>query len=454
MLNAVIIDFNLEHVKKAILKLEEDKIINIKYWLVAKEFDVNRTIYNYNNEGIEKSYLDVSVPSEIYQNLRKQIYSFINFENRYNDIIETQDYLHNFYMFVRYWYRIFKDNNIALLMMDNLPHGGFQYIAYLLAKEMNIKVIMTSQMPHIHNRFMCCKTIARFGCRDFNFSFNNEWQTIERKYDKDIFYMKNIKPVLNSSDKPLLSFLHNKNVTNTLLTRFKSEKSLILYFIGQKIGYKLIRTYLKYCYIKHRNDLCQEFDKKKNFVYFPLHLQPEMTTDTLGGIYEDQLLCLEKLSSILPKDWVIYVKENPKQTYYKRSKRFFRRFSCIKNVSLVPPETNTYDLIKYSKFVSTITGTVGWEAITGGKNVLIFGYAWYRTLPGVFEYNENLKIDEILKYKIDHNELEKSFNDFYRTNLLPGVIADQAFKFYNPDFTTEKNNDVVYNSLKIAINNY
>ena len=42
---------------------------------------------------------------------------------------------------------------------------------------------------------------------------------------------------------------------------------------------------------------------------------------------------------------------------------------------------------------ATITGTVGWEAITGGKPVIIFGRAWYKTLTGVYTFSPELDLE-------------------------------------------------------------
>ena len=91
-----------------------------------------------------------------------------------------------------------------------------------------------------------------------------------------------------------------------------------------------------------------------------MQLQPEMTTATLGGIFNDQLLALECLARKLPPGWRILVKENPKQTAFMRGRLFWQRFDSIPNVVLVPMHTDTFTLTAKSQFVATITGTVGW----------------------------------------------------------------------------------------------
>lgn len=452
MLNTVIVDFYLDHTKYGIIKLEQEGVIKIKFWLTAENYKTENNMYSIND--INKFSKEIYVPEEAYCKIRDNIYFFINIHSRWSDDIEIADYVHDFNTYIKFWYNLFKEEKIELFIMGNAPHAGFNYVGYLVAKAMKIKIIITEQILQLENRFMCCKDIERFGKRDFRFRVvQYNVPKIEKKFKKDLFYMKNIKPIQISKDKPIIQYL-NKNFLVNFKNKYKEEGRLFPYFLIKKIGLKMARLYSKKYFKKHGNDLCKIFDENKNYIYFPLHFQPEMTTDTLGGIYEDQLLAIERLTNIIPKDWLIYVKENPMQTYYKRSKKFFKRLDSIKNVYMVKPDTNTYDLIKNSQFVATITGTAGWEAITGGKNALIFGAAWYRTLPGVFEYSENIDYKDIVSYKIDHAELEKEFNEFYQTALLPGVVAGSDFKKLNPEFTSEKNNEYIFNSLKIAIDNY
>src|SRR5699024_10415704 len=130
-----------------------------------------------------------------------------------------------------------------------------------------------------------------------------------------------------------------------------------------------------------------------------------------GGKYVDQLLALERLSAFLPGDVCIYVKENPKQTYVMRGSFFYERLKRIKKVVLVPNDTNTYDLMKNALFISTVTGTMGWEAITGGKNVLVFGWGtWYKTLPGVYYFDDQPSYEQLVTARIDHKKLEAKTN--------------------------------------------
>ena len=147
-------------------------------------------------------------------------------------------------------------------------------------------------------------------------------------------------------------------------------------------------------------------DLDRPYVYFPLQMQPEMTTSSLGGRYRDQLLALERLAEMLPEGHRIYVKENPKQTGRMRSPLFFHRLQRIRQVELMPSYASSPDLLARSVAVANVSGTVGWEAVCAGKPVLCFGAAWWAGAPGVTRYRPGLSFDDVLAKRPDRPALE------------------------------------------------
>lgn len=95
------------------------------------------------------------------------------------------------------------------------------------------------------------------------------------------------------------------------------------------------------------------------FVYFPLHLQPELTTSALGGDFADQVLAIERLARIIPSHWKIVLKENPKQTAFRGTPLFFERLDLVPSVTWVAQDTPTHGLLSQCEWVATITGSAG-----------------------------------------------------------------------------------------------
>jgi hypothetical protein len=148
-------------------------------------------------------------------------------------------------------------------------------------------------------------------------------------------------------------------------------KSIFDFSIFQKFWFFLLKNFdsnIK----KEYERVQQNPDFTKKFIYFPLHYQPERNSSPQGGFFVDQILMAETLSASLPDGWFIYIKEHPIQwlvrglSYFSyRFRGYYEVLARLKNVKLVPMKTNTYELIKYSQVVATITGTAGWEALPG-----------------------------------------------------------------------------------------
>jgi hypothetical protein len=132
-------------------------------------------------------------------------------------------------------------------------------------------------------------------------------------------------------------------------------------------------------------------DLSANFIYVPLHVQPERSTSPNGGIYDYTELMIAALVRSLPPGWLVYVKEHPSQfapwQIGERGRRLsdYKAMARAPSVRLVPLEVTPFDLIDRARAVATITGTAGWEAIAREVPVLCFGIAWYQGCDGVFD---------------------------------------------------------------------
>ena len=458
-IKTLVIDFYSPHLREAIVKLNMDCIIDIKYWLIDGEgkYAGEENMHSSDFQIMHKEYLSgpqIDIPDDVYDAAHQFLYLFMNIDNRWKPNTETCTYIHDFNMLFRIWYHIIELNKIELMLMGNAPHAPLQFMAYVVAKALGIKIIITEQEWFEKDRFMCFRSLDLLGCDYLDRDFRSETMKPEMMggFQKKPFYMEYIPDeILDSGRFRIFPTIKKWLYSGVLKTKLK--KDMLLYRIMEKIGYRMIEFYLDKRFRRHRNDRCEVFDLSKRFVYFPLHVQPEMTTDTLGGIYEDQLLAIERLNQLLPDDVYIYVKENPAQTYYKRGEEFFLRLFSIPKVVLVAPGTNTYDLIEHAEFVATITGTAGWEAITAGKKCLCFGYAWYRSLAGVIRYTASTTYDDILQYSFTKEDFDRSYDRFYRS-LFPGIVAGDFFSMLKEDFAPDTNNEEVYHSLKIAIKHY
>ncbi len=120
--------------------------------------------------------------------------------------------------------------------------------------------------------------------------------------------------------------------------------------------------------------------KTSNYVFFPLHSEPEIALLVNGINYQNQIELIRKIAQSLPFGWKLIVKEHPKSVGY-RSKGYYLKILEIPNVYFAEIETKPYYWIKNSKLVATISGFVGFEAAMLGVPVITFGDVMFDMIP-------------------------------------------------------------------------
>lgn len=390
------------------------------------EYEIkNLPNFERNNHSIK---LTPDEKNRIYSILQRE---FVAWGGSHVDFLQ----LTNFY--INWYYDFILAHKINLIWFSYIPHQGSELILYYVAKFMKIKTKMFYQSLFANKTFVIDE-IDQFG--GFPNSVGQYLKFSEKvvfgKPEQELFYMNNIaKPDSNFN----FAF---KIIKKRIKNRVKGKVSQIgliplLHILDAR------KQWINYL----SNRKWDEIDvENMNFIYFPLHMQPELTTDPLGSFYGDQIFAIESLRKKIPMHVSIIIKENPKQTFEWREVNFYKRIERLENVFFVDSSVNTYYLLRNSKAVATITGTAGWEAILAGKPAIIFGAAWYKSLYGVFDARKtDFNWEEIENFSANFECVSKQLE--IMASHLPEAITDMHYIAIYPQYNSLVNKTAIKNIL-------
>lgn len=307
---------------------------------------------------------------------------------------------YRYYMGLAFWKNIFQEHNVDLVFVSGISHG-FIYDGVLLgvALQYNVPAYSLNTIG-----------ISRWYAFIFDHNKNTIIQLKNKKYILETeYYLKD-----GEYDVLALPFdgdpeaREGKPVNGVKKTIYKKIYRLFGYygvefFSALKNGsiflkkqicssgfkaslYEILESCYKIHFIRRYLDRCEvEVDLSEKFVYYPLHLEPEASTQTRMTL-EAQIVIIKMLSECLPYGWKIFVKEHPhqyhmnnKRAYYLflngelfKSKRYYNRILSIPNVVLVSRNYDTMKLIENSQAVANLAGSVLLETVAFKKPILLF----------------------------------------------------------------------------------
>ncbi len=303
-----------------------------------------------------------------------------------------------YYRMLRYWKGVLEKYQPDLVIFPVVPHTVYDYVIYSLSQLLGIKTIMFD-LTRVNGRLVLI----------------NDYKEGSVRLQKELASGSRLAPTdsveLSPDIQEHYAIQTDPNAdatppdTTLLVGHYKGPKLLLVKLNMIKksfVDLSIFKKVLAYVYKQFKSNLKKEYmsvavppDFSKKFVYAPLSYQPECSTTPLGGIFADQILMLETLSAAIPPEWLIYVKEHPFQWlprglvfFSYRPEGYYKEIAKIKNVRIVPLETDTYKLINYATAIGTVTGTAGWEGLTRGIPALVFGFPWYQYCPGVFRVRD------------------------------------------------------------------
>lgn len=394
--------------------------------------------------------MDIKIPEKHLRKIMSSFTSFMSGMQREDGWYTAThyDYINLYQMLFAFCYKFIIYEKIDVLFLVEGPHLGWDFVCAEAAKILGIKIITLVDEKEPETRKSLIYATNTSNPEHFYDPLTKKRDTniiVPEKFEKKLEYMKNI--VIPQAHHFKVPF--SKKILLRLLLPF--NKKLIRSQRLKQYFKNLYRSYRMKVSLEARDKYILPVDLSEKYVYFGLHLQPEGTSIINGDIYCDQLLAIERLAEMIPDDWKIYVKENPKQIGDSRGKSFYERLHCTKKAILVPNETNTYDLMKHSQFVASIRGTMIYEAVSGGKPAVMFGHFWFDKLPGVFKYRDSLTVDEILSCSIDHNQIQKVVNEVHEKMALGLTDRKIGLPEEKKNFNKQKNNETIINLLLEAL---
>lgn len=184
---------------------------------------------------------------------------------------------------------------------------------------------------------------------------------------------------------------------------------------------------------------------QKKFVFYPMQLEPESATMVMTPEFDSQLHLIHLISSNLPVDWTLIIKEHP-LALGTRPLGFIEQINSYPNVKLVNPYESAKAWSLNSKAVAMINGSVGYEAAFAGIPIISFGQY---NLISMLKYVFTVDSHKTVRDSISKINLEKIPNQ--KNRELEGLALENALKknSFSLDAESFYNNDVSIDSKEM-----
>ena len=423
------------------------------------------------------------------------VLNMLDRNDAYTNSFAYKDRFELYRYFVQYWMTILKKISPNYVVFEEEPHQANDYVLYIVCKLLNIKTIMFVQTifyPHMFpleefekgSELIFKKYKERLSIRNnkkikLSSSMENYFKIVKSDYNSAVaihhltqsdeinrIYQNGIKII-----EPIKNFIalfkwQDMKDRWSLITKpntfYSDQKQMGKAFKDSKL------TYIGYLFYKlntiHKKRKLRHYYKKIStykppkdckFIFLALNYQPEKTTSPLGGVFADQLYCIELLSKVMPKDWVLIVKDHPSQfvsSYSRygenqRSYAYYDKISSYKNVHMISLDQDPFYLIDRAQAVAAVTGTVAWEAVVRGVPAMVFGHPWFKNCEGIFYTSTINEIIQFLKliqggYVVDEKKV-KIFADVVEKESFKAIIGGQRVgKFFDITLTENANSHV------------
>ena len=267
-------------------------------------------------------------------------------------------------------------------------------ILFEVARQMKLKTLIPMHLKF--DRYFTLNNDIYGPCS----SFSRKYVELQHSYMADKKYLERVEETISSNE---LAF-YAKPTDSRSFKLPKISSILNLAGDGEDVYSSKLRDYLldrlRIQRRKRHRFQYNEIEKGEDYIFFPLHYEPELVLLVQSQEYLNQLELISRIQRSLPDNNVLVVKDHPLMNG-RRKKSFYAALQSMHNVKLVHYETNSFELINNAQAVITVIGTAGVEAFFRNIPVITLSRAWYNVLPGVEYLNDLREIASLLKHMKD-----------------------------------------------------
>jgi hypothetical protein len=343
------------------------------------------------------------------------------------------------------------------------------YLAYLFARSKEIK-ILNLRPTRISDRVIFSNTL-----NDPDEKLASKFEEIlngrvSNFNDEAENYLKIVKStnslyegVVSVSDKPALTSSFRKLFNPSKLYKFASN--LFHYYIkGIYKDNHVVNPVINFIYaslinpmkarivsIYLKNKYVVDNLGSEDYVFFPLHTEPEVSLLVYGRPFVNQIEVIRMIALSMPIGKTLYVKEHPWMVG-KRSLSAYKKILNIPRVKLVSPSIESRKIVQNSQLVAVITGSIALEAAFVGKPVITFGDCPYNLLPNssVTRVQDIRNLEQIINKSISGYKYDKKILISY---IAANYEISESINLYSSLLRKKNVHQERTNNYSIEINN-
>ena len=380
-----------------------EKKYNIDLWQLAKNdrifIDDYNTFYKFSDQEI----------SEIMEKECKLFEEILD-EIKPDFFITTETAMRPHHLF----YLLCKKKGIRVLMLNTANWGNHCYISENYHKLDNFNELFANRkaLPTTFN----------------DIQNRLESKILSKKVSKFYQSHKNSKIKLIQAAFQLLILSDNSN-----------EKTHYTYYGRKKLKVLLseINNSIKRWYRKKYIDqnFLQEIIDDKSFIFLPLQQEPERSLLLSAPDYKNQIETVEYVSKCMPENFLLLVKEHPTQGS-GRDWRKISQYKALQNnpkVRLIHPSVPADEIIKKSKLVISVSGTIALESAFLNKPSITIADNDYSLIPSISRLNSKNELRELiensLEQKIDPSIIGKYIDILEENSFIFDYLGFQISYF-------------------------